>query len=568
MIDQDYTWFWDFLRHLEANPWTLQVWVAAFATFIMENVVCAGIGMLVASGDMRVDVAFAAMSGGVFIGDILIYLPGRFAMSYIDKTQWMQRNRYRLQLFEEFFSRHVGKTMFIIRFTPGIRSVALLAAGMLRVNFYSYVVYSFLSSMFQAALVILLAKGVLAELLPHIREIWRDYPQSRYVIVGAALLIFWLINKIIGAVMTKKVDRSSPNIPSQKSPFVWYESLSPFWFNMTPVLYYFWLGIRNRSLTLGLNVNPAFYNSGFNGERKQDIYGLFPRALMGKVVAQVAVVSPVSGSWAEARLKKAKTLMEENGLSFPVVAKPDIGQRGVGVQKIESEFELLDYINHFPSDETFLLQELITLPEEGAVLYVRYPGEPRGRITALTYKQFVFVVGDGTHTLRQLILADTRGLQLSGLYLSKHCARLDQVVPGGERIYLNFAGNHGQGTVFKPASDRITPALERYFDAIARQIEGFYYGRFDFRFESWERLAAGEGIRIIELNGIGGEPVEIWDPDGSLNTAYEWLRRQCRIFFEIGRLNRQAGHKPPSFRQVIRDWFRVRELVKRYPPAD
>ncbi len=568
MFDIDWSWFWEFVRHLDAHPWTVQVWVAGGATFIFENVVCAGIGVLVASGDMRVDVAFVGMTIGVFVGDLLLYLPGRYAMDYLDKTKWMERNRAGLQFFEEFFSRHVGKAMFIIRFTPGVRTVALIAAGMLRVPFWSYTLFSFLSSMFQAGLVIVLAKGVIEEFLPHLKVLWKEHPSSRILIIGGALVLFFLVNKLLGSFFKKKVDKRTVPAQQRDTPFVWYETLSPFWFNLVPVLYYVWLGVKHRCVPLGLNVNPSIYASGFAGERKQDIYKLFPRKVTGDVVAPLVAVAPVSGGWAEERLRKSLELMQLEGLMFPVVAKPDIGQRGVGVQRISSEYELREYITQFPMKETFLLQELITLPEEGAALYVRLPSEEKGRIVALTHKQFVTVVGDGEHTLRQLIIADRRGLQLSTLYFHKQHARLDQVVPTGEQVMLNFAGNHGQGTIFLRVDERITEAMAAAFDAFARTAPDFYYGRIDFCFESWEKLAQGEGFRVIEVNGIGGEPVEIWDPKGNLKQAYRWLFAQCRLFFEIGAANRARGSKPLPLRQLVSDWWRIRKLVKSYPPAD
>lgn len=566
MFEMDWSWFWDFLKHLENHPWTVQVWVAGGATFIFENIVCAGIGVLVASGEMRLDVAFVGMTLGVFIGDILLYLPGRFAMNALRKSRWMAANAHRLQYFEDFFSRHVGKTMFIIRFTPGIRTVALIAAGMLRVPIASYTLYSALSSAFQALLVILIGRGPLASVFPHMRAWWQAYPVGRWIAVVAVCLAFVWVNKILARALTRKVDLATAN--GSDTPIAWYETLSPFWFNVLPVARFLWEGLKARRLALGFNVNPSIHASGFNGERKWDIYRLFPQELMGSVVAPVVRIPPVEGGWAQERLRLAKEEMAKIGLGWPVVAKPDIGQRGVGVQLIGSESEMLDYFSAYPMEEPVLLQELISLPEEASALYVRYPGEETGRILALTYKQFPSVVGNGRSTLRQLILADMRYMRLSSIFLEKNRARLDQVVPSGVCVPLSFAGNHGQGVLFRNANGHLTEALAHRLDTIARALPDFHYGRFDFRFGDWGELEKGEVFRIIELNGIGGEPVEIWEPSGSLNQAYRWLFRQCRIFFEIGAANWACGHRPISLVGVVREWFAVRRLVRRYPPAD
>lgn len=566
MFDIDWSWFWEFLKHLENHPWTLQVWVAGLATFIFENIVCAGIGVLVASGEMRIDIAFVGMTVGVFVGDILLYLPGRYAMHALRRTKWMQSNAHRLQYFEDFFSRHVGKTMFIIRFTPGIRTVALIAAGMLRVPLHSYALYSALSSAFQASLVIAIGRGPLASIFPQIKSLWQANPIGRWIVLGSVCLLFLYLNKLLARMLTKRVDQAT--IQSSDTPITWYETISPFWFNLLPVASFMWQGIKAGGLSLGFNVNPSIHASGFNGERKWDIYKLFPKELMGSLVASVIRVPPVSGGWAQERLRLAKEAIVAENMTWPVVAKPDIGQRGVGVQLISSESELLDYFSAYPQEEPVLLQELIHLPEEASALYIRHVGEDHGRILALTYKQFPAVVGNGHSTLRQLILADTRYMRLSSIFLEKNRTLLDQIVPKGERVPLSFAGNHGQGVLFRNANDHLTKTLEERLDQIARTLPNFHYGRFDFRFTNWEDLAQGKGFQIIELNGIGGEPVEIWDPSGSLKQAYQWLHQQCKLYFKIGRANYAKGHRPITISQFIKEWFAVRRLVRRYPPAD
>ena len=86
----------------------------------------------------------------------------------------------------------------------------------------------------------------------------------------------------------------------------------------------------------------------------------------------------------------------------------------------------------------------------------------------------------------------------------------------GEAVRLARAGNHCQGTEFRDGRHLHTPALEAAVDAIARRIDGFYFGRFDVRYASPEALARGEGFAIVELNGVTSEATHVYDPDGSL----------------------------------------------------
>ena len=53
-------------------------------------------------------------------------------------------------------------------------------------------------------------------------------------------------------------------------------------------------------------------------------------------------------------------------LKFPVIFKPDIGERGWMVQKIHNEDDASQYLNKVPID--FLIQEFLDLPLEFGVL--------------------------------------------------------------------------------------------------------------------------------------------------------------------------------------------------------
>ncbi len=89
--------------------------------------------------------------------------------------------------------------------------------------------------------------------------------------------------------------------------------------------------------------------------------------------------------------------------------------------------------------------------------------------------------------------------------------------------------------------DTITPALEEVIDRIARNFDGFFFGRFDIRVPSREDFMAGRNLKIVELNGVTSEATHIYDPKISLLDAYRVLFKQWRIAFEIGNLNRARG---------------------------
>ena len=100
-----------------------------------------------------------------------------------------------------FFDRHLGKTMFIMRFTPGIRTPALLAAGMLRVNFLSYTVFSALSCAFQSAIVTYFMPTLYAPAIAWLKGLWENHPALVVLIIVAFFAAFvvaqWFIAKAV-----------------------------------------------------------------------------------------------------------------------------------------------------------------------------------------------------------------------------------------------------------------------------------------------------------------------------------------------------------------------------------
>ena len=132
-----------------------------------------------------------------------------------------------------------------------------------------------------------------------------------------------------------------------------YTPVVPMW------LYY---SIRARALTFFSAVNPAMRTSGLVLTSKFKILQAMPSDIIPATVFVSKNVDDIS---------TAMQKMIDGGISFPIIAKPDVGERGLKVEKIENETQLEKYIliNNFD----FLIQEFITLPREAGILYYRYP---------------------------------------------------------------------------------------------------------------------------------------------------------------------------------------------------
>jgi hypothetical protein len=113
----------------------------------------------------------------------------------------------------------------------------------------------------------------------------------------------------------------------------------------------------------------------------------------------------------------------------------------------------------------------------------------------------------------------------------------------------------------------ITPALEARFDAIAKGMSEFHYGRFDLRFSSTGALMRGEEFSIIGVSGIDTGAMEAWDPNMSLADVYRTLIDRQRILFLIGEKNRARGFKPTGFAEFLKALLRRGQLARRYPAS-
>ncbi len=230
--------------------------------------------------------------------------------------------------------------------------------------------------------------------------------------------------------------------------------------------------------------------------------------------------------------------IEESGLEYPLIFKPDVGERGLLVEKIDNETDLDSYLEII--DQDFLVQEYIDLPIELGVMYYRYPNKSKGKVSSIVVKEMLSVKGDGKSTVRELVLSNPRAkLQLETLEIARADV-IDKVLDDGEELELVPIGNHSRGTAFYNGNHLINQDMDRAFDKIASEISGFYIGRFDLRCASIEALNNGD-VKILELNGAGAEPAHIYHPGFSLIKAYKTLFKHMRTLLKISRINNQMG---------------------------
>ncbi|MEO8083973.1 MAG: hypothetical protein ABI780_09135 [Ardenticatenales bacterium] len=319
----------------------------------------------------------------------------------------------------------------------------------------------------------------------------------------------------------------------------------PSWAFYPPVVaWILWLGVKHRGMTTFTAANPGIPDGGFIGESKHAI--LLALAAAGDVVARHRRIAPAADP-AE-REAELSAFMAEHGLDYPIVLKPDVGQRGQGVRIVRDADMAGAYLAAV--DGPVIAQEFAPGQEFG-VFYVRRPDEPHGRIFSITEKVLPTLVGDGVRTLDTLILADARAVCMARAYRAANAARLHDVPGAGEVVTLVEIGTHARGAIFRDGNWANTPALEAAIDRVSKTFEGFYIGRYDLRTPSVADFMAGVNFRIVELNGVTAEATDIYDARNSVRDAWRTLRRQWDHAFAIGAANRARGASVTSLWRLM-----------------
>lgn len=323
----------------------------------------------------------------------------------------------------------------------------------------------------------------------------------------------------------------------------------PMWLVYFPVsFYYIYLALKARSFFFFSASNPSIETGGMFFESKWSIFKLIPKEYYPSTIL---VKKEDDGNAILAKIKDANIV-------FPVIAKPDRGERGWGVRKIGNVSELACYKKVISVD--FLIQAYVNCPLEFSIFYYRNPNDEHGSITSVTLKKLLTVTGDGHANMEELIKRDNRSfLQYYKLKQNKQ-TDFNRILQRGESEVLVPYGNHVLGAMFLDYNHIIDKALVDTFDDISKRIDGFYFGRFDLRCTSMEDLRIGKNISILELNGAGAEPSHIYDPRYSFFKAQRVIAKHYNMMYQAAFINKQAGVPFMSFKS-----FRyTRKLEREY----
>ncbi len=534
-------------------------------------------GYIIVNNLMPVSLVALSIYGGMVASDFALYGIGAGARH----LPWLRRFAVddRVHRFGDTLKRNVFGLVALCRVVPGVVFVAFVACGWARVSLARFTAAS------------LIVSALYLPLMLYLVIVFGDALDDKLGLMAWPLLFAAIAatnfarKRVFAFRDTAEPDAAGeavlpatcfgmPPLSRADRKVAKAERIPPALFYVPLVINWIRLGIRHRSLTLPTAANPKIYTGGMWGETKSSyFFDVAPSERQW--IADFVTIKRNTGAYSlGGDIDRALRALDDAGLEYPLIAKPDIGWHGHGVRRIDKRAQLENYIAHFPEANTLMLQRYVPYAAEAAVLYARLPGEPNGRILSLTLRYFPHVLGNGRMTVRQLIGSDERAQWKSALHLGADPTHrgvasddLDRIPARGEVVRIALIGNQRAGALYRDGRRHITAALEARFDAIACSMTEFHYGRFDLRFETVEGLMRGQDLSIVEINGIGGEAIDCWDPHLAVGEVYRRLAEQQRLLFLIGDRNRARGFHPTPAGDFVGSLIRQTQLIRRYPAS-
>jgi len=325
---------------------------------------------------------------------------------------------------------------------------------------------------------------------------------------------------------------------------VWFVNLKKylhyeFWpfgiFYIPAYFYYVILAVKSKNPFYFNVLNECMENAGAFLCSKSNYLKHFESKWLPKTIL-------VDSSIDESDLKQSLRLQK---IDFPLIAKPDMGERGKEVEKIDSFNDLIIHLQK-SSYTSVLIQEYIDYPNELGVLYYKKPnGETC--ISSIGEKEFCKIIGDGKSSFESLLKKNIRAINRMEDFKAKFKSYRHKIIAKGEVVLLEPIGNHNRGTTFLDARHKKSKHLMECVEEWANALPNFDYGRFDIKINNWDALEQKKGIKIIEVNGVNSEPIHIYDPKYNIFKAYKDLFLHMKIIQQIAFHKMKNNASPLTF---------------------
>jgi hypothetical protein len=317
-----------------------------------------------------------------------------------------------------------------------------------------------------------------------------------------------------------------------------------------------WYMIKSGAVWFFTPSNPKLTFGGMEGEPKKEMYDLLPIDLYPTTFN----VLPT------AHFDNVIKRIAENNIPYPLIVKPEMGGQGILFRKIDNETELKHYHSLVPVE--YIVQQMVHYPIEVSVFHIKHPAERKGIVTGFLHKIPLQVLGDGIHTLEELIIKNPKAEKRHNDLHSRHADNWKQVLAEGEKYVLSYAANHNRGAHFIDLKAFINDDLVSVFDKISVEINDFFYGRYDIMCNSIEELQQGKNFTILEYNGCGAEPNHFYDTGYTLIGAYKEILKHWKWLYTISRYNAKKGIKPWGFLRGVKFYRTTSAIYRMMKEAD
>jgi hypothetical protein len=213
-----------------------------------------------------------------------------------------------------------------VRFVPGLRLPTYVFAGVVRLGLVRFSLWIALGAALWTPLLVSASAGAGRALTGLRLSGWRLLGAGFLVVAALWLLRSWVLPAL-------HLAWTAPAARPLRRLTRW--EFWPIWlFNAPVVAHFLWLALRHRSMTCSPRRTPPFRAAAWCASRRPAFSRASRRATA--TASWRASCAWPAGAPAAARELAVRDFLSARAFGYPVVLKPDVGQRGEGVRIVRS----------------------------------------------------------------------------------------------------------------------------------------------------------------------------------------------------------------------------------------
>lgn len=173
-----------------SNHLWLQALLVIVGTCFLEDAARCGVGLLVAAGHIGWWIALVSMTLGGMVGDVGLYMIGRYATLFLLRWRWVDPAR--LESMKHYFERHAIKAVMIARFIPGARTIAYVSAGAIRYPLPRFLFLLLIAATIQSLIFLKISAFIAEKILPYLHN-----TRLQVAVFGVIVLVLLLAHHTI-----------------------------------------------------------------------------------------------------------------------------------------------------------------------------------------------------------------------------------------------------------------------------------------------------------------------------------------------------------------------------------